>query len=127
MGPCQHGFDRHRVLVVEDEGLIAAVVIETLDEEGYEARAAADGRAALALLDVWRPCVILLDIMKPVMDGHAFLREFWGRGDPAAIPVVLISAAGGPLLSDVDRRVADVIRKPFGMELLLNTVARLAR
>jgi CheY-like chemotaxis protein len=127
MGFCQHGVEGPRVLIVEDEGLIAAVVVETLDEEGYEARAVTDGRAALALLDTWRPCMILLDIMMPVMDGHAFLRKFWGREDPATIPVVLISAAGGPLLSDVDSRVADVIRKPFGMELLLDTVARLAR
>ena len=72
-------------------------------------------------------CVVLLDVLMPVMDGPAFLRAFWGRGDLAAIPVVLVSGAGGPLLSDVGMRVADVVRKPFSLELLLDTVARLAR
>jgi len=127
MGSCRHGFDRPRVLIVEDEGLIAAIMVETLADVGFEARSATEGRAALDLLGSWVPCLILLDIMMPVMDGHAFLDELRRRPDLSAVPVVLVSAAGGPLLSDVDMRVADVIRKPFGLELLLDTVARLAR
>ena len=64
--------------------------------------------------------------MMPVMDGRAFLRELWRSEALAAPPVVLVSGAGGPLLSDVSMRVADVIRKPFSLERLLDTVARLA-
>jgi CheY-like chemotaxis protein len=126
MSRCRHGFDPLRILVIEDEGLIAALTVEMLTDEGYEVRSASDGCSALALLQAWTPCLILLDIMMPVMDGRAFLRELWSLEDVASIPVVLVSAAGGPMLSDVSMRVADVIRKPFRLERLLATVARLA-
>jgi CheY-like chemotaxis protein len=126
MGRCGHGFDAPRILVIEDEGLIASITAETLADEGYEVRIAGDGASALEVLQAWAPCLILLDIMMPVMDGRAFLRELWQLEDLAATPVVLVSGAGGPLLSDVSMRVADVIRKPFRLERLLDTVARLA-
>jgi CheY-like chemotaxis protein len=126
MGLCRHGVEGPRILVVEDEGLIAAVVVETLAESGYQVRSVTEGRAALALLRTWAPCLILLDIMMPVMDGRAFLAELSTLDEVADTPVVVVSAAGGPLLSDVSMRVADVIRKPFGLEHLLETVERLA-
>src|SRR4051812_13686195 len=126
MSPCRHGFDRPRILVVEDEGLIATVIAETLADEGYHVQVAGDGRVALTLLQEWTPCLILLDIMMPVMDGQAFLDEVWAlEDDRAGTPVVVVSAAGGPLLSDMSIRVADVLRKPFDLERLIEAVARL--
>ena len=97
-----------------------------LTDEGYEARAAGDGQSALALLQEWSPCLILLDILMPKMDGQAFLRELRHlKTHPPTLPIVLVSGVGGPMLSDVSMRVADVIRKPFSFDLLLTTVARL--
>ncbi len=87
--------------------------------------ALADGAAALVLVQAWQPCLILLDIMMPVMDGPAFLRELWQVEGLAAIPVVVMSGTGGPILADMSIRVADVLRKPFRLERLLATVARL--
>ena len=127
MRQCRHGFDAPRILVVEDEGLIAAVAAEMLMDEGYAVRLAGDGRTALEELRAWTPCLVLLDILMPVMDGRAFLREVRRSEEWAALPVVLVSGAGGPLLSDVSMRVADVIRKPFSLERLLATVERLAK
>jgi CheY-like chemotaxis protein len=90
MSRCRHGHAAPRILVVEDEGLIATIVVETLEEEGYEMRAAANGHAALALIRTLAPCLILLDILMPAMDGRAVLREL-GRLETAAdIPVVLV-------------------------------------
>lgn len=126
MRQCRHGFDPRRILVVEDEGIIAAIAAETLTDEGFEVRIASDGASALKVLRAWAPCLILLDIMMPVMDGRAFLHELWRLENLAAIPVVLVSGAGGPTLSEVSMRVADVIRKPFNFDRLLDTVARLA-
>lgn len=126
MGRCHHGFARPRILVIEDENLITTIVVETLTDEGYDVQAAGDGQVALALVHAWTPCLILLDILMPVMDGQAFLRELWrleGRTKP---PVVLMSGAGGPMLSDMSMQVADVIRKPFSLDHLVTLVARLA-
>ena|SRR5215210_7368171 len=126
MRQCRHGFGVPRVLVVEDEGLIASVAAEAIADEGYDVRQAGDGRMALGLVLDWMPCLILLDILMPVMDGRAFLHLLWRDEDRAATPVVLVSGAGGPMLSEVSVRVADVIRKPYGLEPLLATVERLA-
>ena len=126
MGRSQHGFPTPRILVIEDGNLITPLVVETRTDQGYGEQSASDGQAALVLVHVWTPCLILLDILMPVMDGRAFLRELWQLEDLGTRPVVLMSGAGGPLLSDVSVRVADVIRKPFRLELLLATVARLA-
>jgi CheY-like chemotaxis protein len=126
MKPCRHGFAAPRILVVEDEGLIASVAAELLAEEGYDVRTSGDGRSALELVLDWMPCLILLDVMMPVMDGRAFLHSFWRLDDRVETPVVLVSGAGGPMLSEVSMRVADVIRKPYGFERLLSMVERLA-
>jgi CheY-like chemotaxis protein len=126
MRQCRHGFAAPRVLVVEDEGLIASVAAEALTDEGYDVRTAGDGRSALELVLDWLPCLILLDIMMPVMDGRAFLHRLWQLEERGKTPVVLVSGAGGPMLSEVSMRVADVIRKPYGLERLLSTVERLA-
>jgi two-component system response regulator MprA len=126
MHRCRHGHAAPRVLVIEDESLIAAVVAETLADEGYEVRATSDGHDGLGLVQGWTPCLILLDILMPAMDGRAVLRELRRLEAAADVPVVLVSGAGGPLLSDVSMQVADVIRKPFRLELLLDVVARLA-
>jgi CheY-like chemotaxis protein len=125
MVSCQHGLAAPRILVVEDESLIAALVAETLTDEGYEVQTTDDGRAALGLMQAWAPCLVLLDIMMSPMDGREVLRHLARAEALSRIPVVLVSGAGGPMLSDVGLRVADVIRKPFRLELLVDTVARL--
>jgi len=125
MVSCQHGLAAPRILVVEDESLIAAIVAETLIDEGYEVQATDDGRAALELMQTWVPCLVLLDIMMSAMDGREVLRQLARSEALCGLPVVLVSGAGGPMLSDVSLRVADVIRKPFRLELLVDTVARL--
>jgi CheY-like chemotaxis protein len=126
MRQCRHGFGAPRVLVVEDEGLIASVAAEMLSDEGYDVRTVGDGRSALELVLDWLPCLVLLDIMMPIMDGRAFLHQFWRLEGHAETPVVLVSGVGGPTLRDVSVRVAAVILKPYGLERLLATVERLA-
>lgn len=126
MLPCRHGFAAPRVLVVEDEGLVATIVVDLLMDEGYEVERMHNGRSALVLVQIWTPCLILLDIMMPVMDGQRFLREIERLEHLAAVPVVVVSGAGGPMLANLGMRVADVIRKPFDVDRLVATVARLA-
>ncbi|HTV18000.1 MAG TPA: response regulator [Polyangiaceae bacterium] len=113
------------VLVVEDEPDIREMMVALLESRGYAVAAAADGADALAQLRAGRaPCLILLDLMMPVMDGWTFCREK-GR-DPAlaGIPVIVVSA-----VSRQDRRnqalpVVEHISKPIQVESLLAAVAR---
>jgi CheY-like chemotaxis protein len=126
MRPCRHGFAASRFLVVEDESLVATIIVDVLEEEGYEVMRMHNGREALTQVQSWTPCLILLDIMMPVMDGHQFLHELERLEHLVVVPVVVVSGAGGPTLVNLGMRVADVIRKPFDLDHLVAVVARLA-
>ncbi len=84
-----------RLLLVEDDPGIREALRELLTEEGYQVVTASNGREALDLLSPDAPpCVILLDLMMPVMDGWDFAHHLHADGRYAGIPVVLVSGAG---------------------------------
>jgi CheY-like chemotaxis protein len=119
--------ERRRVLVVEDDEVVRAVLVEALRFEGYEVRVAADGVAALALLDGWTPDVITLDLMMPGMDGWAFRDA--QRALPAVrdVPVIVVSASRDLATTAQALAPAAVIPKPFELDVVLATVDRCAR
>jgi CheY-like chemotaxis protein len=116
-----------RILVVDDDPGIRESLVLLLEDEGYEVRAAPNGRAALELLARWRPAVILLDLMMPVMDGwtfraHQLAHRAWGN-----IPVVVMSA-GRNLTADTYALVpAATLAKPFNLDVVVDTVRAVAR
>ena len=66
----------HTVLVVEDDEEVRESLTEALADEGYSVSSAANGAEALALLAAsGKPCIVLLDLMMPVMDGWEFLQR----------------------------------------------------
>jgi CheY-like chemotaxis protein len=109
-----------RVLVVDDDRDNRELLVELLAGEGYVVSSASDGRRALEEARAMRPDVILLDLMMPVMNGWEF-RDAQLR-DPhlARVPVVVVSAFEDTL--DVEA----VLRKPYLLEDVLDTVQRLA-
>src|SRR3954470_19917751 len=85
----------HTILVVEDDPDVRRALTELLASEGYEVTAAADGGEALETLrGGLRPAVILLDLMMPNWGGWDFRRAPLGGPAFAAVPVVLVTAAG---------------------------------
>jgi CheY-like chemotaxis protein len=115
-----------QVLVVDDDPDIRAFVSEFLTEEGYEVRAAANGRDALAILASWRPAVILLDLMMPVMDGWTFLATQQAHPELARISVIVMSASYN-LQGGAGRiAAADMVATPFAIDQLLSKVEALA-
>ena len=111
------------LLVVDDDPAIRETLAAILDEEGYTVITATNGQDALDRLRASgaTPCMILLDLMMPVMSGPEFYDEM--RNDPAlaTIPVVVISAAG-----DARKRVqsmgGEFIAKPVKIETVLSAV-----
>jgi two-component system response regulator MprA len=114
------------VLVVDDDPDIRTFMGCVLEDSGYEVRSAADGGAALELLQDWQPDLILLDLMMPRVDGRAFRRAQLEQDALAAIPVVVMSA-GYSAHSEAERlAAAAALDKPFDLNLVLETVAALA-
>lgn len=114
----------HRVLVVDDEPSIQLALRELLDFEGYDVRAASDGREALHILADWRPEAILLDLMMPVMDGSAFRAALRERGrDLAAIPIIVLSGARDTATQAEALGAIAHITKPFNLDDVLAALA----
>jgi CheY-like chemotaxis protein len=116
-----------RVLVVDDDSMIRVTLAEALEDEGYKVETAGHGREALEVLGGWRPDVIILDLMMPIMDGWAFRAEQMRRGLAENVPVVVLSAAR--TAGDAARALAaqEWVQKPFDFDALLNSIARVAR
>lgn len=114
------------ILIIEDDEAIREAIQYALEAEGYAVLTAPDGKAGLEVLhNASTPCLILLDLMLPIMNGWEFLDEL--RRDPgymiAAIPVVVTSAAGSSAKSAVDR-AQGYIKKPIDLKLLLDAVSK---
>lgn len=111
-----------RVLVVEDEQTIASLLLEMLQDEGFEPRHAADGVDALELLQTWLPNAILLDLKLPRLDGWGFRAAQRDLPEPlCSVPVIVMSG-----VRYTDRlhtlAAAAVIPKPFDTDELLATL-----
>jgi CheY-like chemotaxis protein len=107
------------VLVVDDDPGVGEALATLLSDEGYQVVTAHDGRAALSYLaDHEAPCVILLDIMMPVMDGYAFRTEQCRHSALAAIPVVVLSA-GAKNERVMEMCPTGFLSKPIDVDALL--------
>jgi CheY-like chemotaxis protein len=114
---------RQRVLIVEDDATIRDLVVLLLEGEGYEVREAANGQVALDVLSEWRPDLILLDLMMPVLDGWTFLTLQRAAPDLRPIPVIVMSASRRLQVAADDLGAAVAIAKPFEIEAVLAAVS----
>ena len=111
-----------RVLVVEDTPALRSLLVLVLTEEGYTVHAAVHGAHALKLLETLAPCLILLDLRMPVMDGHAFARAYRARDDADALIIVMTAES---MVGEFDEiNPVHIVRKPFDLDQLLPIVAR---
>ena len=111
------------ILVVEDDEGILSTLELVLVEEGYRVVTAADGAAALDIVERQKPALILLDMKMPVMDGWAFARAYRDKPEPRA-PVLVVTAA-----RDAAQRAKEVgadgyLPKPFDIDDLIELVGR---
>jgi CheY-like chemotaxis protein len=112
------------ILIVDDDADIRFVISELLSDEGYTVAQAANGREALIYLQTAKPlpCVILLDMMMPLMNGWDFLHARQRDRVLQAIPVVLISAFRELAEAAAPLGVQGALAKPLDLDRLLATV-----
>jgi CheY-like chemotaxis protein len=117
---------RRFVLVVDDDPDIRESLETVLGLHGHPVATAADGVEAISLLrrEDSVPCLILLDLMMPGMNGFQLRAEL--EADPilSAIPVVIITGAGIMVDDKAESLRAEVLRKPFDLKALLTMVKR---
>ena len=109
------------VLVVDDDASIRESLADLLGDEGYRVATAANGAEALSLLRPparLRPCVILLDLMMPVMNGQEFYAE--QQRDPA----LAVISADKNLASKVPGLNGQFLAKPVGLDAVLDALGR---
>ncbi|HZV00494.1 MAG TPA: response regulator [Planctomycetota bacterium] len=114
------------ILIVEDEAEVRETMRDVLADEGYSVAEASNGREALDWLrEHSAPCLVLLDLMMPVMSGREFLDAV--KGDPSLrdVSVLVVSAMARDKLA---RAVADsnakgYLTKPVQLATLLDAVA----
>ncbi len=115
-----------KVLIVEDESNIAELINLYLKKEGYETMVAGDGGKALELYRLFRPDLVLLDIMLPVMDGWAVCAKI---RETDKTPIIMLTAKGETIdkVAGLEMGADDYIVKPFEMKELLARVHAVLR
>jgi two-component system phosphate regulon response regulator PhoB len=119
-----------RILVVEDERDIAALVAYHLTKEGYRVRTAEGGVEALEAVSTERPDLILLDLMLPGFSGYEVLSDMRRRPELNEIPVIVLTARRDEpdRVRGLELGADDYVTKPFSpRELVLRVGAVLRR
>lgn len=110
-----------RVLIVEDEQDVANLVADVLELEGFEARVSS-GESALDNALRFRPHLVLLDLMMPVVDGFEVARRLHAHDATRGLPIVVMTA-----MHDASSRAREIgarhfLAKPFDINELIDTV-----
>lgn len=115
---------KRRILVVDDEAVIAQTLRFNLEHAGYEVFCAFDGRAAIEGAAQHVPDLILLDVMLPCVDGFTACAAITARRD---VPVILLTAKDSETdkIAGFAAGAADYLTKPFVLTELLARVRAL--
>ena len=118
--------DPRRILLVDDDLEIIEAIRYALESKGYEVLVARDGNQGLAMAERDHPDLIVLDMMMPKRSGFLVLEKL-RRSRLAPMRVIMITAnEGGRHKAYAEMLgVDDYIRKPFAMDRLLDSVAKL--
>jgi two-component system alkaline phosphatase synthesis response regulator PhoP len=105
--------ERPKILLVDDDVDLVAVMKGTLESKPFEVIVAYNGKEGLEKAKKEKPDLILLDIMMPVMDGFNFAEQFSKEPSLAKIPVLALTSFSDSLGQPFPFQVAEYLRKPL--------------
>ena len=116
----------YKILVVEDDPAIQALLEDFLKEAGYKVVLAGDGMEALAKYETQEFDLVLLDLMLPKLDGYGVCRAIRRTSD---VPIMMVTALDGEesQIRGLDLEADDYVTKPFSMPVLIRKIAALLR
>lgn len=88
---------KKKIIIIEDEKILANLLRKKLELEGYEALIAWDGKEGLDMIKKEKPDLILLDIVMPEMDGFEVMEIISKNKELKKIPLIIISNSGQPV------------------------------
>ena len=121
---------RHRVLIVEDERDIAALIKHTLERSGdAEADIVSSGEAALQAVAARAPDLVILDLNLPVLGGLDVCRILRARPDAKTLPIIMLTARTGEndRVQGLEEGADDYVTKPFSLRELAARVRAVLR
>ena len=116
------------ILIVDDEPNIVMALEYSLKKKEYEVLIARDGEEALEILAIEDPCVVILDIMMPKIDGFEVLERI--KGDVSkTCKVIFLSAKNKQedIQKGLDAGVDDYMSKPFSTKKLIEKIQRICK
>lgn len=115
------------ILVVEDERNLADAICRILEDEGYNAEAAYDGKAGLAYAESCMYDAAILDVMLPGMDGFEIVRELRRAGSELPVMMLTAKTSTADKVEGLDCGADDYMTKPFEAPELLARLRALTR
>ncbi len=113
------------ILVVDDDPDLNATICLVLQMSGFETRSASNGREALESVEKYRPNLVVLDMLMPVMDGWEFARELRNRHG-FEVPVIVVTAAEHAKVRADQVKAEGFLSKPFIIDDLVGLAQRLS-
>ncbi|SHF43906.1 response regulator transcription factor [Pedobacter caeni] len=119
--------EKIRLLLVEDENVLALVIKETLETRGFEVKVAANGVEGWSMYNLNKPDICIVDIMMPRKDGLSLVADI--REVDSNTPIILLTARTQTedVLKGLEIGADDYMKKPFSMEELILRVKSLTR
>jgi DNA-binding response OmpR family regulator len=118
-----------KVLIVEDEADIAALIKMYLEKDGYQTAYARTGVEGWHALTAERPDMVILDLMLPEMDGLELCKKLRNTAETAFLPVIMLTAKAeeSDTIVGLELGADDYVTKPFSPKALLSRVKALFR
>jgi DNA-binding response OmpR family regulator len=119
-----------RILLVDDDDPLRAILAQALKQQGYAVQEATNGKEAMDIYDRQGADIVILDVVMPEKEGLETIVEL--KRQPR-IPGIIVMSGGGQISPKVYLRIAKahradrVLEKPFSCEDLLNTVAEVEK
>lgn len=117
--------DAARILAVDDDADLRGLMDMMLTAEGYDVCVVEDPRSVVGLASEFRPDLVLLDVMMPVLDGLEVCRALRSEPTTSAVPIIMLTAKSqaGDAVAGFRAGADDYVTKPFDSEELLARVA----
>lgn len=120
--------DVKKIVLAEDNSVLALLLKFKLEKEGYQILEAEDGKKAMELIDTQSPDLVLTDIMMPYVSGLELVSHLRNNLQ-SKIPIIVFSSAGQEemILKAFDIGASDFMSKPFSPNELIIRIKRLLR